>query len=245
MQDKFKSPEAFRTFRQEVLGERRYVWSKAAQQFLDAVAETCRRRLKTVPAGRRFWRAQLGHQQRVDEQSGKRIIAPHPEDRMRPLSDQAIEGRVNPKGIPCLYFATSPEIAMTEVRPWLGSTISLAAFETTRQLKLVDCSNADPKRSDHTTDDIVWRDINEAFAEPIVRNDRSGEYAATQILAEIFKREGADGVIYDSAFSDEGYNLALFDLECAKLIESGLFKVESANFNFAPLSPHDSECKPD
>ena len=231
----FYSPKAFRTFRQEILRERRYLWSKAAQEFLEGVAVTCRRRFKTVPAGHRYWRAQLGHQSHFDDQSGERVISPHPEERMKPLSDEAVEGRVNPKGIPCLYFATSPEIAMTEVRPWLGSTISLGAFETVHALRLVDCSEADASEAESSTEATVWRDINGAFAEPIVRSDRTGDYAATQILAELFKREGSDGLTYKSAFSDKGFNVAAFDLNCAKLTESSLFTVETTNFRFKAL----------
>jgi len=70
----FHSPKAFRTFRQEILGERRYLWSKAAQEFLECIAVTCRRRFKAVPAGHRYWRAQLGYQSRFDDQSGERVI---------------------------------------------------------------------------------------------------------------------------------------------------------------------------
>jgi hypothetical protein len=231
----FPSAKAFRTFRQEILRERRYLWSKAAQEFLEGVAATCRRRFKTVPAGHRYWRAQLGHQSRFDDQSGERVISPYPEERMKPVSDEAVEGRVNPKGIPCLYFATSPEIAMTEVRPWLGSTISVGAFETVYELRLVDCSESDPNEAESTIEAAVWRDINGAFAEPIVRNDRTGDYAATQILAELFKREGSDGLTYKSAFSDKGFNVAAFNLDCAKLTDSSLFTVEKANFKFKPL----------
>ena len=231
----FHSPKAFRTFRQEILRERRYLWSKAAQEFLECIAVTCRRRFKAVPAGHRYWRAQLGYQSRFDDQSGERVISPHPEERMKPLSDEAVEGRVNPKGIPCLYFATSREIAMTEVRPWLGSTISVGAFETVRALRLVDCSESNPSKAESTTEAAVWQDINGAFAEPIVRSDRTGDYAATQILAEVFKREGSDGLTYKSAFSDKGFNVAAFDLDCAKLTESSLFTVETANFKFKSL----------
>jgi len=237
----FHSPKAFRTFRQEILRERRYLWSKAAQEFLEGVAVTCRRRFKTVPAGHRFWRAQLCHQSRFDDQSGERVISPHPEERMKPLSDEAVEGRVNPKGIPCLYFATSPEIAMTEVRPWLGSTISVAALALKRALRLVDCSEPEPNQAESTTEAAVWKDINGAFAEPIVRSDRTGDYAATQILAELFKREGSDGLTYKSAFSDKGFNVAAFDLDCAKLTESSLFRVETTTFKFKALNddvPH-------
>jgi hypothetical protein len=218
-----------------VVRERRYFWSKASEEFLDAVAATSRRRLKLVPAGQQYWRAQLGHHMEFDKQSGQHVLSPHPEERMRPFSDRAIEGRLNPKGIPCLYFATTPEVAMTEVRPWIGSTISLAAFETTRELKLVDCAQSPSGGSKDRIEDAVWSEINEAFAEPIVRSDTTGDYAATQILAEVFKVEGADGVIYKSAFLETGLNLALFDLECAKMTDTSVFKVEKATFKFAPL----------
>jgi hypothetical protein len=232
----FPSQDIFQIFKKEVLSERRYFWSKASTKFLDAVATTSRRRLKLIPAGQQYWRAQLGHQMQFDKESGERVLSPHPEERMRPFSDRAIEGRVNPKGIPCLYFATTPEVAMTEVRPWIGSTISLAAFETTRQLKLVDCAQPPSGKVNDQAEDAVWHEINEAFSEPIVRSDTAGDYAATQILAEVFKVEGADGVIYKSAFLETGLNLALFDLECAEMIDTRLFKVEKATFKFAPLA---------
>lgn len=83
----------------------------------------------------------------------------------------------------------------------------------------------------------VWRDINHAFVEPIVRSDRTGDYAPTQILAELFKQEGADGLSYMSAFSDRGFNVAVFDLESARLTERALFTVESANFKFKQRTP--------
>jgi RES domain-containing protein len=232
----FPSQDIFQKFKEEAVRQRRYFWSKASTDFLDAVASTSRRRLKLIPAGQRYWRAQLGHQMQFDKESGERVLSPHPEERMRPFSDRAIEGRVNPKGIPCLYFATTPEVAMTEVRPWIGSTISLAAFQTTRELKLVDCAQSPSGKAKDRIEDAVWREINEAFAEPIVRSDTAGDYAATQILAELFKVEGADGVIYNSAFLETGLNLALFDLACAEMIDTSLFKVDKATFKFAPLA---------
>jgi hypothetical protein len=232
----FRSAEVFREFKDEVLFKQRYLWSESAAEFLRAVAETCRKRIRQVPAGSRFWRAQLGHRLIVDEKSGERLPAPHPEERMRPLSDRAIEGRVNPKGIPCLYFATSPEVAMSEVRPWLGSSISLAAFETTRDLKLIDCLQSEPVAAQQSMENRVWAEINEAFAEPVVQSDTTGDYAATQILAELFKKDGADGVIYKSAFTTKGLNLALFDLDCARQLDSTLHRVENAAFEFATMS---------
>lgn len=59
---------------------------------------------------------------------------------MKPLPHSAREGRVNPKGIPCLYLADDKDTAMAEIRPWVGSYISVGQFKTLRNLNLVDCS---------------------------------------------------------------------------------------------------------
>lgn len=57
----------------------------------------------------------VGHEWVLDTSVGRRVRSPHREARMKPLPDQAYEGRVNPKGIPSLYFATTREVAMSEV----------------------------------------------------------------------------------------------------------------------------------
>ena len=59
---------------------------------------------------------------------------------MMPLPDRANEGRVNPKGIPCLYFSSDRDTAMTETRPWIGSLVSVAQFVMLRELTVVDWS---------------------------------------------------------------------------------------------------------
>ena len=48
---------------------------------------------------------------------------------MKPLGGRATDGRANPRGIPCLYLATTKETAMSEVRPWIGSYVSAGQFE--------------------------------------------------------------------------------------------------------------------
>lgn len=232
----FQNNEAFWSFKEEILRKRRFLWSAAATQFLESVAVTCRHRLKDIPAGQEFWRAQLGYQLLLDTEQGRHVQSPHSEERMKPLTDRAVEGRLNPKGIPCLYFATSREVAMTEVRPWIASTISLGTFEIVRTLSVVDCSKSWTVEGDGTVENAVWEQINQAFSEPIIRSDTTGDYAATQILAEVFKKEKADGVLYKSAFSTEGFNLALFDLDCARLIDCTLFSVRNATFEFSEIA---------
>jgi len=67
----------------------------------------------------------------------------------------------------------------------------------------------------------------------MTRSDDTAEYVATQILAELFRREGYDGVAYKSAFGERGFNIALFDLEAAELLNCGLYKVDTLNYRFS------------
>ena len=150
------------------------------------------------------------------------------------------ERRANPKGNPMLYLCSNKDAAMSEVRPWIGSMISLGYFETTKKLRVVNCTSderyrnamflQDPDRSQW--DEIVWSRIDRAFTKPVTRSDDVGEYVATQILVELFRDEGFDGVAYRSAFGEKSINLALFDLECAKLTACELFEATSVKMNF-------------
>lgn len=183
--------------------------SPSGERFLRAVADTCKARLASFSQGAEFWRAQVGHDWTIDA-DGRRISGPHPEARMRPWQDRAYEGRVNAKGIPCLYLATTREVAMSEVRPWIGSTLSVARFSLGRDVTVVDCSKyhgLDAPNVDSDVDEVnesVWSHIDYAFSRPVTRSDNTAEYAATQIIAEVFRSEGYDGVIYKSAFAATG-----------------------------------------
>lgn len=170
----FQTARAFSVFEREVARRRRYVRTEKAEQFLRSVRSSCKSRLMNLSSGHKFWRAQVGHDMRPDEESGAELPTPFNRDRMTPLTDRAMEGRANPKGIPVLYLCTSKEAAMSEVRPWLGSLISLGLFETKRPLRLVDCSRG--KKPDdllflreppeEKRDAVVWSEIDKAFSKP-------------------------------------------------------------------------------
>lgn len=234
----FSGGDAFWIFATEIATRRRYLRSVEADMFLKTVGRACHERTAAISAGTLLWRAQLGHDWARHPKRGEKIKAPHPENRMKPLYDRAYEGRVNPKGIPCLYFATSSEVAMSEVRPWIGSTITVSRFRIRRDLVLVDCSRNGLAEGDAgpspETDKHVWASIDEAFSQPVTDTDSKADYAATQALAEVFAEEGLDGVIYRSVFSAQGKNVAVFDLDAATLVDSSLFKVKGAHFEFEP-----------
>jgi len=238
----FESWLSFWNFQREVARERRFVRSPASEQFLQSVAETCRSRVRNVPVGWPLWRAQLGHGWRHQDDIDDEVPCAFPPERMKPLPDRAFEGRANPKGIPCLYLATLEVTALSEVRPWVGSYVSVAQFSTLRPLKVIDCSVAhariplhfeEPKAEEKV--EAVWAHIDRAFAEPVTRSDDTSEYVATQVLAELFRDRGFDGVAYKSAFGEGGFNIALFNLDDAAMSSCTLHKVDSVSCTYSQV----------
>ena len=74
--------------------------------------------------------------------------------------------------------------------------------------------------------------IDQAFATPVNREEESRDYIPTQIIAEMFKAYHYDGIVYKSLLSVDGYNLALFNLEDARLVHCELYKADSIRFSF-------------
>lgn len=115
-------------FQHSVEKNARYVRDADVEHFLAAVRKTGKTRSDHIENGTYLWRAQLGHDWRTcndpDEHEWEEE-APYSPERMKPLKDRAREGRANPKGIPYLYLATAKETALAEVRPWVGSKVSV------------------------------------------------------------------------------------------------------------------------
>jgi len=239
----FTDSEAFERFAREIGSRSRYVRSAESQRFLDAVAATSGARVRSVDAGTIYWRAQVGHGWQRDGAGGRKVRGPHPRERMKPLSDRAYEGRVNPKGIPCLYFATSREVAISEVRPWLGSEVTVARFRTLSDMELVDCTSHEGVSGGGAADieKAVWAAIDRAFSRPVIETDNKAEYAATQAVAEVLRDRGFDGVIYRSAYAGEGRNVALFDLDAAEVVDQALFEICDISLEFQEIEPEKEE----
>jgi len=160
----------------------------------------------------------------------------------RQWSEMVGDGRVNAKGIACLYLATNEETAALEVRPLIGSYVSIAMFRIVRDLRIVDCSeklvgNLERYfKTEWTTDEIerqVWTDINDAFSLPVERSDAGLTYVPTQIIAETLRLQGYDGVAYKSGYGENGFNIALFDISGAILQSCGLYTVRKMQAELA------------
>lgn len=138
-----------------------------------------------------------------------------------------------------MYLATDKETAMAEVRPWLGSYISVGQFKTIKDLLLIDCSVKRAQKlviylkepGSAKKEETVWAHIDKAFSEPVNPDESTADYAPTQVLAEAFRSHGFDGIVYKSLLG-KGFNVALFDIEAADLVNCFLYEVKSLSFEF-------------
>jgi hypothetical protein len=229
--------EDYRHFAQAAKEHERYVRGDKLNQFLEEVRGSCHTRALPIEHGKTFWRAQIGCDMKaevISEEDGLTAVVdqyvPFSAERMKPIRNWHTEGRANPRGITYLYLATDRDTARSEVRPWMGSRISLAQFKITADLRVIDCSrfhkNTDLIRvlnPELPREEGIWSAIDRAFASPVTRLDEDeGEYIPTQIIAELIKVEGYDGIAYKSLLAADGYNVALFNPDKAEVVPRSL-----------------------
>jgi hypothetical protein len=136
---------------------------------------------------------------------------------------------------------------MAEVRPWVGSYISLAQFKLMRDVVVVDCTKdkrvfpnwllrkTPQEIPADMREQIAWGEIGHAFSRPVTPDEPVTEYVPTQILAEAFRAHGFDGIVYKSLLG-EGLNVALFDISVAELINCCLYETKAVQFKFDQCS---------
>src|ERR1700761_4610044 len=115
----FKSDKDYWQFSQSVTRRGRYIFEQNVHDFLEAVMSTVAQRIFVIEPESILHRAQLGFDWRTenvvpDDPNSDTIDIEDslPVDRMKPLRDSAKEGRINPKGIPCLYLSDDEKTAM-------------------------------------------------------------------------------------------------------------------------------------
>ena len=247
----FSSWRSYQEFAWRVRHARRYVWDNKVQAFLDTVLATLKDRDVKISAGTVLYRAQRGvDRESIVDEDGNEIG----EDqygfgakRMKPQVNRANEGRINPVGIPVLYLASAEETAISEVRPWIGSELSVAQFKIIRDLRAVNLSLGHGHMAfEHLTFDqlggdetdftakekAVWIDIDNAFSRPVTLSDDAADYVPTQILAELFRNACYDAIIYRSQFGKKGYNVVLFNVDDADAINCAPYEITSIEVKY-------------
>lgn len=237
----------FGDFIREVKFSSRFIYSDKVNNFLREIKNSLPDRTEIVPEGTVMFRSQLGfHEEDYEDSYG---ITGHPVGRMKPISGEATEGRANSKGIPVLYLSSDANTSMAELRPPVGQVISCGQFETNRALKLVDCCRTKneygrmqlifwtPETRDEWLDGI-WFLINETFSQPVVNEPNNAAYVPTQILSELFRHSGFDGLFCKSHLGS-GVNYILFQPAYADMKNCELKITKSVSFNFEALDLSD------
>lgn len=121
-------------------------------------------------------------------------------------------GRMNAHGISVFYGAKEKDVALTEVRPPVGSRVALARFDIVRSVRLLDLEKL---RSLYVQGSVFDRDyirrlergeflkwLSHRIAEPVLPDDEPFSYLSTQAIADYLATELAppiDGIIYPSS----------------------------------------------
>ncbi len=238
----FFTSEDYEHFASYIRSQSRYILDGRQRGFLEAIVETSKKRITSIPQGQVLWRAAQGY---VAEEGVHphdvfflESIEPHATERMKPLRGRAYEGRVNPKGVPCLYTATNAETAMMETRPWAGSVLTVSQLVLLKQVSVVDCTVRTSFDLDIKTQEQLegnnWYVLNEAFSLPVFQAEDVADYAPTQYIAEAFRAAGYEGIIYTSQVGD-GKNIALFDVHVAEIASRQLRRAKKLSFTFAEV----------
>jgi len=237
----FESSGEWGTFVAYVSHRNRFTPSQKSQEFLGKILTSAKSREKTLPKGEIFLRAKIGQEGHLTEP------LPYSKDHMvAPPPTEAAGGRANPKGISYLYLSNMATTAISEVRPFLQQHVTVATFKLERDIKVIDASNdsfdiglyikeGKGEASSMDIENIIWNRINVAFSSPVMLGDKSIDYIPTQYLAEFFKNNSYDGIIYASSLHKGGFNMVLFYPTSAIPIGAQVYFVRKVEYRGEPI----------
>lgn len=141
-----------------------------------------------------------------------------------PPSRAAASGRMNAHGIAVFYGATDAKIALTEVRPPMGSKVVVGRFELIRAVRLLDIEALRSVYVDGSIFDRGYirrlerakflRWLSTQMTLPVMPNDEPFGYLATQAIADFLATHAnppLDGILYPSVQGSEAkLNVVLF-----------------------------------
>jgi hypothetical protein len=144
------------------------------------------------------------------------------------------DGRVNPSFIKYLYTAEEPYTALVEVRPYLGSKVSIAEVRVNEPLIVADFSYESFGKLDGLEKKLMLM-IMDDFSKPSDSDRRS--YIPTQYVSEFIKTLGVEGIRFNSSLHGRGRNITIFSYEKCQPIGSKLYEIEDICFEAKGIAP--------
>lgn len=251
----FAYHDSYWRFARRVRQQFRFATDSATRSFIDTVLATAHAREITIPVNQVFVRAQHEIVEEEDGEAGRIYVWGNNPDRMIPKPEFVKSaGRANGAGIAYLYLATTEQTAVSEIRPWIGASVSIAQFRITRNLRTLDLSrehgtsgfaklifeqlSGKSKVDAAKKQEVVWTDIDNAFSTPVSREESEIDYTPTQILAEAFLHSGYDAIAYRSNFGDLGFNVMLFDVNNAEILNCAPYKITKVEIGIEQVGNH-------
>lgn len=149
-------------------------------------------------------------------------------------NDSVNDGRANPAFITYLYASGEPYTALVEVRPYLGTTVSVAEIEVTESLNIADFTYEAYEKHEGFERYLLLL-IMADFASPSDSNIKS--YIPTQYVAEFIKTLGYEGIRFSSSLHQWGQNFTIFNFGKCKAISSKLYKIKDICFEAERIAP--------
>ncbi|MCD8361393.1 MAG: RES family NAD+ phosphorylase [Lachnospiraceae bacterium] len=199
---------------------------------LDIFAKLVKDTETILPRGEKYYRARIAS----DRVGHKR------KNMGAPPKDVATAGRVNSKGVSCLYLADKKETTVKEIRAGAFDYVTIATFRLKRDVKVLDLSSITHNSPFYAPTDKKYFYINERhlkkiamdIAKPMSSHDSDLEYLPTQYISDFAKFLGYDGVKYISTFDKSSYNLALFDVDACDCIYHRTYRIGNLNYELIP-----------
>ncbi len=231
--DGWRHGALWRQFREAILHRQRF-FNDPAKAFLAEIFDGIQNQsdIDDKPAFYRlspgdeplFYRARL-----VADEDAFREIAKDAAGQMGPPpATLRRAGRMNAAGIAVFYGATEKETAVAELRPAVGSLISMAAFRVHRPIHVLDLTRFTRagRQLDIFAKNQMVRATQWAFmqsfaseiSQPILPGDEHLEYVPAQVVAEYLTNQPLrwrgsevtpDAIIFRSAQRDGGKNIAV------------------------------------
>ena len=159
-----------------------------------------------------------------------------------PPAAAAVAGRMNARGISTFYGATDREVALSEVRPFVGSRVVTAKFDLLRPISLLDLEAlSEVSASGSLFDDNhryqmakanFLQSLSQKMTAPVLPDAEIFEYLPTQVIAEYLASQvkpELDGILYPSAQTRNGKNNVVLFYE-SSLVEKLTTSDDNATF---------------
>lgn len=172
----------------------------------------------SIEKGKRFYRARISDdgESIPNEHMG---IAP---------SGLSTPGRLNASGIGYLYLCQDYKVALGEIKASLNDTCTVAMFETSKKLNLVDLSQISVLSIFSFEDKITYlmnfdilKQIDIIMREISNKNRSEIAYVPTEYMSDLIKdMDNVDGIIYKSTIDNDTKDLVLFGDTKVHLLEN-------------------------